>query len=167
MAPRLPTTPADGPSRRKCRIPRNLRCHRHLREVPREAKRHQDGPKRRLGAVHILPNLSVSSCDLALAPGQKPQQAENHPQEAAPDTRAQIGTVQPRDGVRVREDKVALRGPKMSKNGPKTAQDGPKMAPRRFQDDAKMDKMALSCKRDANFAKSAMHRLSSAVVTLK
>ena len=66
-----------------------------------------------------------------------------------------------------RRPKVALRGPKMSKNGPKTAQDGPKMAPRRFQDDAKTDKMALSCRRGANFAKSAMHRLSSEVVTLK
>ena len=43
-----------------------------------------------------------------------------------------------------RRPKVALRGPKMSKNGPKTAQDGPKMAPRRFQDDAKREKMALS-----------------------
>ena len=66
-----------------------------------------------------------------------------------------------------RGPKGALRGPKMSKNGPKTAQDGPKMAPRRFQDDAKTDKMALSCRRGANFAKSAMHRLSSAIVTLK
>ena len=40
-----------------------------------------------------------------------------------------------------RRPKVALRGPKMSKNGPKTAQDGPKMAPRRFRDDAKTDKI--------------------------
>ena len=55
---------------------------------------------------------------------------------------------------------------KMSKNGPKTAQDSPKMAPKRFQDDAKTDKMALPCKRSANFAKSAMHRLSSSIVAL-
>ena len=60
----------------------------------------------------------------------------------------------PREGPR--RPKVALRGPKMSKNGPKTAQDGQKMAPRRFQDDAKMEKMALSCRRSANFAKSSM-----------
>ena len=55
-----------------------------------------------------------------------------------------------------RRPQVALRGPKMSKNGPKTAQHGPKMAPRRFQYDAETDKMALSCRRGANFAKSAM-----------
>ena len=44
----------------------------------------------------------------------------------------------------------------MSQDRPETSQDGPKMAPRWSQDDAKMEQMALSCKRGANFAKSAM-----------
>ena len=58
-------------------------------------------------------------------------------------------------------------GTQMIQDRPKTSQDGPKMAPRWSQDDAKMEKMALSCRRGANFAKSAMHRLSSDVVSLK
>ena len=70
--------------------------------------------------------------------------------------------------------KTAQDEPRWSRDDPRWPED----ASRRFQDDAKMDsrghklrrgkqKIVLSCKRNANFAKSAMQHPSSEVVTLK
>ena len=77
-----------------------------------------------------------------------------------------------------RGPKVTPRRPKTSRDGPETTQDGLrmpqdgfKMTPRWTQEakscTEEAQQIVLSCRRSVNFAKSAMQRPSSEVVTLK
>ena len=103
MVPRGPKMTQDGPKRpqdgpkmaqdgsenvlesqlstykRTCRILRNLRCNRHLREVPREAKRHQDDPKRPQDGPKMAPRCLKMA---ARGPKIAPRGAQRSPQSS-------------------------------------------------------------------------------------
>ena len=65
--------------KRKCRILRNLRYNRHLREVLREAKRHQDDPKRPQDGPKMAPRgLRMAARGPKMAPRGPKRAQDDH-----------------------------------------------------------------------------------------